>query len=138
MLILIFVKLQWDEEHISYNFDVRKGPIHVEYFKGGLTNICYNALDRHVAAGHGDRVCFLWEGNDLDQDRKMTYGEVLEEVCQLVSGGAAGLLEVTGTVIKCAGLGGAAAYGMGVLFDFGTGCNWVQVCCRHLSAILVL
>jgi acetyl-CoA synthetase len=77
--------LQWDEEHISYNFDVRKGPISVEYFKGGLTNICYNALDRHVAAGNGNRVCFLWEGNDLDQDRKMTYAEVLEEVCQLVS-----------------------------------------------------
>jgi acetyl-CoA synthetase len=81
-----YLHTQWDEEHISYNFDVRKGPISVEYFKGGLTNICYNALDRHVAAGNGDRVCFLWEGNDLDQDRKMTYGEVLEEVCQLVSG----------------------------------------------------
>ncbi|KAF6258777.1 acetyl-CoA synthetase [Scenedesmus sp. NREL 46B-D3] len=76
---------QWDEEHISYNFDVRKGPISVEYFKGGLTNICYNALDRHVAAGHGGRVCFLWEGNDLGQDRKMTYAEVLEEVCQLAN-----------------------------------------------------
>jgi len=43
--------VQWDEEHISYNFDVRKGPISVEWFKGGTTNICYNALDRHVAAG---------------------------------------------------------------------------------------
>lgn len=52
--------VQWDEEHISYNFDVRKGPISVEWFKGGTTNICYNALDRHVAAGEtcmtrGDR-----------------------------------------------------------------------------------
>ncbi len=37
---------QWDEKHTSWNFDVRKGPIHIEWFKGGLTNICYNALDR--------------------------------------------------------------------------------------------
>lgn len=76
---------QWDEEHISWNFDVRKGPISVEFFKGGMTNICYNALDRHVKAGNGDRVCFLWEGNDLDQDKKMTYKEVLDEVCQLAN-----------------------------------------------------
>lgn len=80
---------QWDEDHINYNFDVRKGPIQVEYFKGGMTNICYNALDKHVKEGNGDRVCFLWEGNDLDQDKKMTYQEVLDEVCQLVSRAAA-------------------------------------------------
>eukprot|EP00879_Flechtneria_rotunda_P010550 GHRR01011030.1.p1 GENE.GHRR01011030.1~~GHRR01011030.1.p1 ORF type:complete len:632 (+),score=174.59 GHRR01011030.1:389-2284(+) len=76
---------QWDEEHISYNFDVRNGPIHVEWFKGGLTNISYNALDRHVAAGRGDQVCFLWEGNDIGEDKKMTYNEVLEEVCKLAN-----------------------------------------------------
>jgi acetyl-CoA synthetase len=46
--------LQWDEEHINWNFDVRKGPISVEWYKGGTTNICYNALDRHVAAGEAD------------------------------------------------------------------------------------
>jgi len=36
------------------------------------------------AVGRGDQACFLWEGNDLGQDRVMTYKEVLEEVCQLV------------------------------------------------------
>jgi acyl-coenzyme A synthetase/AMP-(fatty) acid ligase len=30
------------------------------------------------------QVCFLWEGNNLDEDAKMTYKEVLEAVCQLV------------------------------------------------------
>lgn len=40
------VAVQFDEKHTSWNFDVRKGPIHIEWFKGGLTNICYNALDR--------------------------------------------------------------------------------------------
>lgn len=29
------------------------------WFKGGLTNIAYNCLDRHVKAGDGDRVCFF-------------------------------------------------------------------------------
>lgn len=48
---VLCIVLQWDEEHINWNFDVRKGPINVEWYKGGTTNICYNALDRHVAAG---------------------------------------------------------------------------------------
>jgi len=40
---------------VSYNFNRSAGPIHVRFFHGGETNIAYNALDRHVAAGLGDR-----------------------------------------------------------------------------------
>ena len=35
---------------------------------GGITNLCYNALDRHVEAGHGDQVCFIAERNDYADD----------------------------------------------------------------------
>lgn len=47
--------------------------------------MCYNALDRHVAAGHGDQRCFLFEGNEPGRDGVMTYKEVLDEVCRVVS-----------------------------------------------------
>ena len=47
--------------------------------------MCYNCLDVHVAAGHGDDTCFLWEGNEPGRDRKYSYSQVLEEVCKLVS-----------------------------------------------------
>jgi len=30
----------------SFSFDVSKGPIKIEWFIGGKTNICYNAVDR--------------------------------------------------------------------------------------------
>lgn len=83
-LIKYICVLQWQDQHISYNFDVRKGKIFTEFFKGGQTNICYNCLDRHIAEGRGDQICFLWEGNDLDRDRKMTYQEALDEVCRVV------------------------------------------------------
>lgn len=63
---------------------MRNGPVETEWFKGGTTNICYNALDRHVEAGMGGQTCFLWEGNDIGQDAKMTYKEVLDEVSRLV------------------------------------------------------
>jgi hypothetical protein len=42
--------LQWQPDHFQYNFDMTKGPVKVEWFKGGKTNISYNCLDRWVAA----------------------------------------------------------------------------------------
>ena len=57
-----------------------------EWFKGGRTNMSYNCLDRHVAAEHGDQTCFLFEGNEPGRDGAMTYKQVLDEVCRVVSG----------------------------------------------------
>ena len=53
--------------------------------QGGTTNICYNALDRHVKAGHGATPCLLFEGNDVGHEKALSYAETLEEVCKLVS-----------------------------------------------------
>ena len=39
-----------------------------------------NCLDRHVAAGKGDKVAFHWEGEPGDT-RTITYAELLDEVC---------------------------------------------------------
>ncbi|XP_002980429.2 acetyl-coenzyme A synthetase, chloroplastic/glyoxysomal [Selaginella moellendorffii] len=79
-----FWKSKWEESKAhTENLDVRKGEIRVEWFKGGCTNICYNAVDRHVEAGRGDDVALLWEGNDPGFDMKLTYKELLDRVCQL-------------------------------------------------------
>eukprot|EP00965_Chrysotila_dentata_P198616 6178906-Pleurochrysis_carterae.AAC.2 len=45
----------WDEV-VSSNFDASAGKVFTSWFKGGKTNICYNALDRHVADGHADKA----------------------------------------------------------------------------------
>jgi acetyl-CoA synthetase len=63
-----------------YNFDVSKGPISIDWFQGGKTNICYNALDKHVAEGHGSSVAILWEGNSPDEQASHTYDEILDQV----------------------------------------------------------
>ncbi|CAN6470453.1 unnamed protein product [Victoria cruziana] len=76
-------KVKWDKEVFSENLDWRKGKVNIEWFKGGKTNICYNALDRQVESGKGDNVALFWEGNDPGQDGSMTYSEMLEKVCQL-------------------------------------------------------
>ncbi|GLI67071.1 hypothetical protein VaNZ11_011266 [Volvox africanus] len=69
--------------HMSYNTDVGRGKIDVQFFCGGTTNIAYNCLDRWVAAGRGDDPCVLWEGNDENERRTVTYRQMLEDVCRL-------------------------------------------------------
>jgi acetyl-CoA synthetase len=54
------------------------------WFVGGRLNVSYNCLDRHVAAGLGDRVAFHWEGEPGDQ-RTITYAELLDEVARFAA-----------------------------------------------------
>lgn len=69
----------------EYNFDVNSGRVFVEWMKGAVTNISYNALDRHVLNGGADRVAFHWEGNELADTDRITYGELLRQVCKFGS-----------------------------------------------------
>jgi acetyl-CoA synthetase len=54
-----------------------------QWFKGATTNICYNAVDRHISAGNGDKVAIYWEGNEPGQDGQLTYSQLLDRVCQV-------------------------------------------------------
>lgn len=69
----------------SYNFDKSKGDILIKWFEGGKLNLSYNAVDRWVEAGHGDRVAFYWEGNDPDQSSIVTYSQLQDLVCQIAN-----------------------------------------------------
>ena len=48
------------------------------WFADGQINACFNALDRHVIAGNGDRIALLFEGEPGDS-RSYTYSELLAE-----------------------------------------------------------
>ncbi len=50
-----------------------------KWFVGGKLNVSYNCLDRHVAAGLGDRVAYYFEGEPGDT-RTITYAELLADV----------------------------------------------------------
>ncbi|CAL5027689.1 unnamed protein product [Urochloa decumbens] len=79
-------KEKWNPDEVcSENLDVTKGPIKIEWFRGGMTNICYNAVDRNVESGNGDKVAMYWEGNEPSDDGKLTYSELLDKVCQLAN-----------------------------------------------------
>ena len=69
----------------EFNFDIRKGEVFQKWFADGTTNMCYNCVDSHVESGKGEKVAFYWEGNTSAETLKLTYNEVLAEVCSLAS-----------------------------------------------------
>jgi acetyl-CoA synthetase len=52
------------------------------WFVGGRLNASVNCVDRHVAAGLGDRVAFHWVGEPEGDTRTITYRDLLEMVSQ--------------------------------------------------------
>ncbi len=59
-------------------------PPHARWFLGGTTNLCYNAVDRHLAK-HGDKTAILFEGEPGDV-RKISYRQLHADVCRLANG----------------------------------------------------
>jgi acetyl-CoA synthetase len=60
-------------------------PPWVKWFVGGRLNAAVNCVDRHVAAGGGDKVAYYWEGEPGDR-RVITYSGLLADVCRLANG----------------------------------------------------
>ena len=54
-------------------------PPFATWFDDGELNVAYNCLDRHVEAGHGDRIALNWEGEPGDS-KTFTYAELTAEV----------------------------------------------------------
>jgi acetyl-CoA synthetase len=63
------------------------------WFVGGRLNVARNCVDRHVAAGRGEKVAFHWVGEPEDDTRTITYADLQRMVCQ-----AANALEELGVV----------------------------------------
>ena len=60
-------------------FDKDAG-IYGRWFAGATCNTCYNALDRHVAAGRNDQAALIYDSPVTDTVKTFTYGRVLSEV----------------------------------------------------------
>jgi len=71
-------ELTWDK---PWNQVLEWNPPYAKWFLGAKINASVNALDRHVAAGRGERIAFHFEGEPGDT-RTITYSQMLEDVSQ--------------------------------------------------------
>ena len=54
-----------------------------EWFKDAQVNTCWNAVDRHVEAGHGDRIAIIHDSPVTNTVHKITYAELQTRVASL-------------------------------------------------------
>ena len=72
---------KWDKVQ-EWSFD--KSDLGIKWFLGGKLNVSYNCLDRHLDT-RGDQVAIIWEGDDPNEDKKITYRELHADVCKFAN-----------------------------------------------------
>ncbi|MEQ8333245.1 propionyl-CoA synthetase [Nisaea sp.] len=70
----VFWFKRWDRV-----LDDSKPPFY-RWYPGGVTNTCYNALDRHVKEGRGDQAALIYDSPVTDTKQSFTYSELTDKV----------------------------------------------------------
>jgi hypothetical protein len=58
-------------------------PPFYRWFAGAKLNTCWNALDRHVGAGRGERTALIWDSPVTGRIKRFTYRELRDAVARL-------------------------------------------------------
>ncbi len=61
-----------------------EGDVHIAWYEDGTLNASYNCIDRHLPK-RAEQTAILWEGDDPDEERQVTYRELHEAVCRLAN-----------------------------------------------------
>ena len=72
--------IDWTQPPSRAHFD--QGPAG-EWFADGMVNTCWNAIDRHVAAGHGDRLAVIHDSPMTGSVSRLTYAQLQDQVARL-------------------------------------------------------
>jgi len=76
-------RIDWFEPYDTVkDASYEPGNVHIQWYKGGVTNACYNAIDRHVENGKADQTAIIFEPNDpnTDDPEHITYSDLQERV----------------------------------------------------------
>ncbi len=75
-------RIDWDKEFTKVkNINYSKNDVSIKWYEDGFLNVSYNCIDRH-AKNDPNRVAIIWEGDDPNISKKITYKELLDEVCK--------------------------------------------------------
>ncbi len=77
-------RLDWIERWKTVKDTSFTGDVHIRWFDGGKLNVSANCLDRHLAS-RGDQTAIIWEGDDPNVSKHITYRELHEQVCRFAN-----------------------------------------------------
>jgi len=62
----------------------QKADLQIKWYEDGTLNAAANCLDRHLAT-RGDQTAIIWEGDEPDQHKHISYKELHAEVCRFAN-----------------------------------------------------
>jgi len=78
-------RLDWITPYTKIKNTDFNRPVSIKWFEDGTLNAAANCLDRHLDS-RGDQAAIIWEGDDPNDSRTLTYKELHEEVSRLANG----------------------------------------------------
>jgi len=75
-------RIDWYKKYTKIkNTNYSNSDVSIKWYEDGELNVSYNCIDRH-AKNNPDRVAIIWEGDDPNNVKKITYKELLLNVCR--------------------------------------------------------
>jgi len=75
-------RIDWIKPYSKVKDTDFTGDVTIKWYYDGTLNAAYNCLDRHLAT-RGNQTAIIWEGDDPEVSKTLTYVELHEEVCRL-------------------------------------------------------
>ncbi|MEA3366621.1 MAG: acetate--CoA ligase [Planctomycetota bacterium] len=69
----------------EYTWDTEARNVRHTWFADGELNVSYNCLDRHLGTERENKAALIWQGDEPDEDRTITYRELHEQVCRFAN-----------------------------------------------------
>ena len=67
-------------KNVSYTYP----DVSIKWFEDGVLNVSANCIDRHLDT-RGDQTAIIWEGDNPDDSKHVTYREVHQQVCKMAN-----------------------------------------------------
>ncbi len=77
-------RLHWFKKPTIIKNTSFKTPVSIKWYEDGVLNACYNCIDRHLP-DKTTSTAFIFESNNPEESKKITFGELKEEVCKLAN-----------------------------------------------------
>src|ERR1700709_375524 len=78
-------RLDWFTTYTKVkNANFGPGEVAIRWFEDGVLNAAYNCIDRHLET-RADQVAIIWEGDNPNESKRITYRELHAEVCRFAN-----------------------------------------------------
>ena len=77
-------RIDWFEKPTIIKNTNFQSPVSIKWYEDGVLNACYNCVDRHLPE-KVTSTALIFEGNNPEESKSITYGELKEEVCKVAN-----------------------------------------------------